>query len=160
MTEPADQEPQSPQEPPSYPPPFQPPPGAAQPMGDAPVADREADPQARMWGMFCHLAALAGFLTAFAHVVIPVGNILGPLVVWLIKKETYPFVNRQGKESLNFQITISICAIAASLLMFVAIGFVLLPAVIVFDIVMIIIASIKANAGENYRYPWSIRFIK
>ena len=55
----------------------------------------------RMWGMFCHLAALAGFI-------IPFGNIIGPLIVWQIKKEEFPFVEDQGKESLKFQISIFI----------------------------------------------------
>ena len=114
----------------------------------------ETDPQARQLGMFCHLAGLAGYvLPAF-------GNIIGPLIIWLMKKDEFAFADSQGKESLNFQISITIYATVATLLMFVCIGFLLLPAVGVFDLVMIIIASIKANKGEPVTYPLCIRFIK
>ena len=98
-------------------------------------------------------------MAAFAYF-IPVGHIVGPLIVWLIKKDQYPFVDRQGKESLNFQITMSICAVVASALMLLLIGFLLLPAIFIYNIVMVIIATVKANAGEGYRYPLAIRFIK
>jgi uncharacterized protein len=119
---------------------------------------KEADPKARMWAMFCHLAAFAGLLP-----VIPAfGSILGPLIVWLIKKDEFPFVDEQGKEALNFQITMLIYGVVAGLSMFICVGFVLLPAVILVDIVFIIIAAIKANDGHHYRYPYPliIRFIK
>src|SRR6476469_8907749 len=86
-----------------------------------PQAGEMMDRNERMWGMFCHLAALAGYIG------IPFGNVIGPLVIWLIKKEDYPFVDDQGKESLNFQITILIAAFVAFLSAFVAIGFVLFP---------------------------------
>lgn len=107
----------------------------------------------RTWGMFCHLAALAGY-------VIPFGSIIGPLVVWLIKKDQMPFVNDQGKESLNFQITVVIAMIVSGVLMFVLIGFLLLAAVAIADLVFVIIAAIQANKGVAYRYPYTIRFIK
>ena len=103
--------------------------------------------------MLCHLGALAGFI-------IPLGNIIGPLVFWLIKKDQYDLVNNQGKESLNFQITVLIAAIICFVLCFVLIGFILLPALLIADIVFIIIAAMKANSGIRYRYPLCIRFIK
>jgi len=107
----------------------------------------------RNWGMFCHLAALAGFvLPAF-------GGIIGPLIVWLIKKDEYPFVNDQGKESLNFQITLLIAWAAAVVLIIVGIGIILLPAIAVIDIILIIMATIQANKGVAYRYPFAIRLI-
>jgi len=106
-----------------------------------------------MWAMFCHLAALAGYI-------IPFGNILGPLVVWLIKKDEIPAVDKNGKESLNFQITLAIASIVCVPLMFIIIGFFLLFAVGIYGLIMVIIASIKTNKGEDYRYPISIRFIK
>ena len=105
-----------------------------------------------MWGMLCHLSALAGFL-------IPTGNIVGPLVVWLIKKDEMPFVDDQGKEAVNFQISVTIYVIVSAVLIFVVIGIVLLPAALIFGLVMTIIASLKANEGEAYRYPLCIRFI-
>ena len=106
----------------------------------------------KMWGMLCHLSALAGF-------VIPFGNIIAPLVIWILKKEEFPFVDDQGKEALNFQISLTIYFIAGAILLIVGIGFVILPIVAVFGLIMIIIASIKANEGEKYRYPITIRLI-
>ncbi len=106
-----------------------------------------------MWGMFCHLAALAGYI-------IPFGHILGPLVVWLVKREEYPFVADQGKEALNFQISITIYGLICIPLVFLAIGILLLIALMVAALVFIVIAAIKANEGTPYRYPLTIRFIK
>ena len=107
----------------------------------------------RTWGMLCHLAAFSGFI-------IPLGNVLGPLVIWLIKKDEMPFVNDQGKESLNFQLTMMIALIISAILVVVLIGFVLLAILAVFQIIVLIIATIKANEGVRYRYPYAIRFIK
>jgi uncharacterized protein len=95
-----------------------------------------------------------------AGLVIPFGNIIGPLVVWLMKKNEIPFVDDQGKESLNFQITIAIALVVSFLLVFVLVGFLLLPAVGIFGLVFTIIAGIKANEGQTYRYPFAIRLIK
>ena len=106
----------------------------------------------RMWAMFCHLSALAGF-------VIPFGNIVAPLVIWLIKKEEYELVLDQGKEAVNFQISMTIYVIASAILIILVIGIPLLIILGIFDLIVIIIASIKANEGEKYRYPLTIRFI-
>lgn len=108
----------------------------------------------RNWGMACHLAALAGYVG------IPLANIIGPLVVWLIKREEHPFIDDQGKEAVNFQITMTIAAIVAFVLCFVLIGFVLLPLVVLFDLIMTIVAAVKVSSGEKYRYPICIRFLK
>jgi hypothetical protein len=108
---------------------------------------------ARTWAMFCHVGAFAGYI-------IPFGHIIAPLIIWLIKKDESPLVDDQGKESLNFQISISIYAIVAALLTFVIIGIVLLIALLMFDVVMVIVATVRANSGERYRYPLCIRFIK
>lgn len=108
---------------------------------------------ARNWAMICHLAALSGY-------VIPFGNLLGPLIVWAIKKDEHPFIDDQGKEALNFQLTMTLVAIGCIVLMFVLIGFLLIGALVVFTLIMIIIASIKANEGVYYRYPLTIRFFK
>jgi uncharacterized Tic20 family protein len=122
--------------------------------------DREANRDARMWAMFCHLAGLA-FL-----VVPAIGSVIGPLVLWLIKKDQYPFVDEQGKEALNFQITMLIYAAVATLLIVLVItaciGIPLAVLVGIADIVLIIVAAIKANDGYHYRYPYPliIRFIK
>ena len=107
----------------------------------------------RTWGMLCHLIAFSG-------VVVPLGSIIGPLVIWLIKKDEMPFVDDQGKESLNFQITVFIGFVLSFILMFVFIGFFLMIALAIFDLVMVIIAAMQANEGVRYRYPFSLRFIK
>jgi uncharacterized protein len=109
--------------------------------------------EARQWGMFAHLAALAGF-------VIPFGNLIGPLVVWQMKKNEMPFVDDQGKESLNFQITVAIAVVVCVLLMVILIGALLLPLVGIGALILTIIGAIKANAGERYRYPFALRLIK
>ena len=126
------------------------------PQGPTAPADQESNRDARMWAMFAHLAGLAGFATA------GIAFILGPLVIWLIKKDQYPFVDEQGKEALNFQITMFIYAIVAGLLWFVCIGIVLLPLVGLADIVFTVIAMLKVNDGYHYRYPHGLifRFIK
>ena len=90
----------------------------------------------------------------------PFGNILGPLIVWLVKKDEYAFVDDQGKEALNFQISITIYSLVSGILILALIGIVLLIAVIIFSVVMTVIAAIKANGGEYYRYPLTIRLVK
>lgn len=107
----------------------------------------------RLWGMLCHLLSFSGYL-------IPFGSVLGPLIVWMIKKDDMPFVNDQGKESLNFQLTMLIAVIISAILCLVLIGFLMLGVVLIFQIVVVIMASIKANDGVKYRYPYTIRFIK
>jgi len=125
-----------------------------QPQPVPPVGQPPVDPpEARTWAMLCHLGG-------FGFVVAGLGQIIAPLVLWLVKKDQFDMVNDQGKESLNFQISISIYAFVAFILCFVLIGFLLLPAVGIFDIIMIIIAAIKAKDGVRYRYPLCIRFIK
>ncbi|RBW67384.1 DUF4870 domain-containing protein [Bacillus taeanensis] len=109
--------------------------------------------EAKTWGMLCHLSALSGFL-------IPFGNILGPLICWLVKKDTDSFIDKGGKESLNFQISMMIYGIISGILTLILIGFLMLAAIAVLEIVYVIIASIKANEGQNYHYPLTIRFIK
>lgn len=144
----------------------QPPPGGgpANSAGAPPMAgpvgpqERETDKDARMWGMFCHLAGLA-FLVP---VVLGVGAVIGPLIVWIIKKEQFPFVDEQGKEAINFQLTMLIYGIVSLVLFLACIGFILLPAVALIDIVLAVIAAVSANDGYHHRYPkpFIIRFIK
>jgi hypothetical protein len=106
------------------------------------------------WAMICHLAALSGFI-------IPFGNVLGPLVVWLMKKDAMPQVDRHGKEALNFQITVTIAMIISILLMFVLIGFLLVFVVGIGALVLTILAAIKVSNGDlDYKYPFAIRMIK
>lgn len=123
---------------------------------EQPQAGREINRDARMWAMFCHLGGLAAFLP-LAPVL---GGVIAPLIIWQIKKDDFTFVDKQGKEAVNFQISMALYALAAALLCFVCIGIVLLPAVCIFDVVFLLIAAVKANDGVHYRYPLTIRFIK
>jgi uncharacterized protein len=106
----------------------------------------------RMWAMFCHISVFAGFI-------IPFGNIIGPIIVWSLKKDQYPLVNDQGKEAINFQISMVIYFLASLLLILVLVGFALLIALFFFNIIIVVVAAIKANEGSYYRYPLCIRFI-
>lgn len=120
------------------------------------IANEELNKDARMWAMFCHLGGLAGLVP-----IIPAfGSIIVPLVIWQIKKNEFPFVDEQGKEAVNFQISMLIYSIICIPLVFICIGVILLVAIGIIDIVFSLIAAIKANNGEHYRYPICIRFIK
>lgn len=114
--------------------------------------------------MFAHLSALAGALLTGAFG--GWGFFIGPLVIWLVKKDTMPFVNDQGKEALNFNITVSAIILVLWILTVVTlfIGAVLtIPLMFVVGVaalVLIVMAGIKANEGVAYRYPFAIRLIK
>jgi uncharacterized protein len=105
------------------------------------------------FSMLCHLSALAGY-------VIPFGNIIGPLIIWLIKREQYPEVDRQGKDSLNFQISMALWVIVSAILILLVIGIFALIALGILNLILIIVASVKSNNGERFKYPLSIEFIR
>lgn len=107
----------------------------------------------RTWGMLCHISALAGF-------VIPFGNIIGPLIIYSMKKEEYPFVADQGRESLNFQISVMVYLLMAFLLLLLVFGILFIIVIPVLSFILTVIASVRANDGEYYRYPLCIHFIK
>lgn len=117
----------------------------------------EVNTHARNWSMLCHLAGLGWLLW---WIVPLIGGIVGPLIVWQIKKDEDAFIDQNGKEALNFQISMLMYFIISGLLCFACIGFVLVPAVAIADAVFAIIASIKAGSGQAYKYPLTIRFIK
>ena len=110
----------------------------------------------RTWAMACHLATFSGTLIP----VVPLlGNIIGPLIIWMIKKDKMPLVDDQGREAINFQISMAIYFVISGVLVFVIIGIPMLMGLGIFDVVVTIIAAIKAYEGENYRYPLCIRFL-
>lgn len=118
----------------------------------------------RQWAMFAHLSALLGGLLTGA--VGGWGSFLGPLIIWLLKKDTMPFVNDQAKEALNFNITVSaiflILGILTVITLFIG-AIVTVPLAIIIGVtalVFIVMASIKANDGVAYRYPFSVRLVK
>lgn len=108
----------------------------------------------KTFGMLCHLSSLC------AYIGIPFGSILGPLIFWLIKKDEMPLVDDQGKEALNFNITATIAAMICIPLIFIGIGFLLLPCVLIIHVVFTVIASVAASKGDAYRYPLTLRLIK
>ena len=108
----------------------------------------------RTWCVLCHAAALLGLFFHF------LGHLLGPLIVWLVKRGDSPEVDAHGKESLNFQISMLIYDAIAAILCVVLIGIPILIALWVLNTVLVIIASIQASEGKFYRYPITIRLIK
>ena len=135
-------------------------PPSAPPPSPPPAEAGAASAEERQWAMIAHLSALIGFLIPFA-------SVIAPLVVWLIKKDTMPFVDDQGKEALNFQITVAIAVIGLVVvgtpLMLILIGFLFIFAAVLVGLaalVFTIIAGIKANEGVAYRYPMTLRLVK
>jgi uncharacterized Tic20 family protein len=111
----------------------------------------------RLWAVLAHVSAFAMYFTV-------IGHLIGPLVIWLAKRDGHPFVGDQGKEALNFQITWTIMMAANVLLLITIIGaFIAVPLFYVlpiYHVVCMIIAAIKANEGVPFRYPLTLRFIK
>src|SRR5438045_435368 len=107
----------------------------------------------RTWCVLCHASALLGLFFHF------LGHILGPLIVWLLKRGDSPEIDAYGKESLNFQISMLIYDAVAAILCIVLIGIPILIGLWRLNTVLVIIASVKAGQGQFYRYPFTIRFI-
>jgi uncharacterized protein len=107
----------------------------------------------RTWSVLCHASALLGLFFHFF------GHLLGPLLVWLIKRGDAPEIDANGKESLNFQISMLIYDIIAGILCLVVIGIFILIALWILNTVFVIIASVKTSEGKIYRYPFTIRFL-
>ena len=107
----------------------------------------------RTWAMLSHFSALCMFI-------FPFGNILAPLIIWLIKKEEMSFVENQAKEVLNFQISMTIYLLISGILCFILIGIPFVIGLGIFNLIITIIAAISANDGKYYRYPINLRLIK
>ena len=118
----------------------------------------------RNMAMLCHLASFAMFVG------IPLGNVVGPLIVWLMKREQSSFIDWHGKESINFQISVTIYGISSGILIVLGIiggilapaliGLVLLPLTLLFALIMTIVATMRANDGIRHQYPLTVRFVK
>ena len=107
----------------------------------------------RTWCVLAHATALVGFLVPVA------GHIVGPLIVWLAKRQDSPEIDAHGKESMNFQISMLIWNIIAGILCLVLIGIPILILLHILNIIFVIVASIQASEGKLYRYPLAIRLI-
>ena len=118
--------------------------------------DGTVDPVKRghTWGTVCHLSALAGYAG------VPLGYVLGPLVVWLCTRDKYAYADDQGKEALNFQLTVLVLTLVCLPLICLCVGVVLLAALHLFNLIFIVVAAIKASRGEAFRYPLCIRFLR
>jgi uncharacterized protein len=101
--------------------------------------------------MIAHLSALAGLVIGL--------NWLGPLIVYLVKKDEHPFIADQSREALNFNLSVFLYIIASAILIIVVIGLILLPVVAIAWLILTIIAAVRANNGESYRYPLTIRLV-
>ena len=137
------------------PPPIEPPPPVT-PATSSPTPPPSPASQARMWNMFCHLGGL-----------IPCIPCVCTILIWQLKKNEFPSVDVHGKAALNFQITVFlvfVAGMAASVVLsFIHLGWLislLMPLVGLAALVCIIIAAIKANNGENFKYPYSLALVK
>lgn len=119
--------------------------------------------QVNTWAMLCHLGALLALL-------LPLFNIIGPLIIWLIMKKKSPFINKAGKESINFQLSVTIYFLIAVFVIWMPslfrssalmlTGYALMLILVIFDFIMVIIAGVKNFKGKEFRYPLTIRFIR
>jgi uncharacterized protein len=116
------------------------------------VPDHYVRSDERTWSIVVHLSALSALL-------IPFGHVLGPLVIWLIKRGEMPMVDRHGKDALNFQITVTLASFVCGLLFVVGIGVVALFVLLVADAILVIMAAVKTSRGEAFRYPFTLRLI-
>jgi uncharacterized Tic20 family protein len=104
--------------------------------------------------------AVVMHLLGFAGFVFPFGNVVAPLILWLVKRSESPFLDRVGKEVVNFQISYTIYVAIAGLLCFVLIGFLILPVIFILWVVFMVIAAVKTGNGEGYQYPFTIRLLQ
>jgi len=138
-------------------------PGTAE-TAAAPAAERDGDDaaatpasdvpkDARQMAMFCHLLGLANY-------VVPFGGVIGPLVLWQMKREEHQFIDQQGRSALNFNITVAIAVLCCIPLIFVLVGTLLIPVIAIAANVCSVLAGIAANEGKNYKYPITFDFVK
>ncbi len=104
------------------------------------------------WGMFTHLSGLIALIS--------IPSPIGPLILWMMRKEQSSFIDRTGKEALNFQISMLLYGLVSAILIFALIGLLLLPIVLITWFVLTIIGGIRVGKGEEYTYPFTIRFVK
>src|SRR5437588_787820 len=111
------------------------------------------DRDERTWAMLCHLSTLVGYC-------VPLGNVLAPLLIWHFKREGAPLVDDQGRESLNFQLSMTLYLVLACVLCLAFVGIPILCGFLLFDLIAVIVAAVEADTGQPYRYPLTIRFVK
>jgi len=107
----------------------------------------------RNWAMLCHLSAFSGFF-------FPFGGIIGPLICWLSKRDDSAWVNVNGRNSLNFQLSMLLYIVLIIPLVIIVIGIPIIIILVTLKVICMIIASVKAAKGEIFRYPLTIPFIQ
>ncbi|HRJ72734.1 MAG TPA: DUF4870 domain-containing protein [Terrimicrobiaceae bacterium] len=132
------------------------PPPIDAPLATPPPPPEPADPVLRQWTVILHLSALAGLL-------VPFGNILAPLIIWLVKKPEIPALQPAGKAVLNFQVSYSLyfvgSFIAAVILSCLVVPIVLPFIVFIAWLVLTILGAVKASNGESYQFPLVMKLI-
>jgi len=116
------------------------------------VGESEVSSDERTWGSVVHASALVGLF-------VPFGNVLAPLVVWLIKREESEFVDANGKEALNFQITWTVLLVLALLSVLVGVGVLVAPIVALAWVVLVVLATVRASENEVYDYPLTVDLV-
>ncbi len=118
----------------------------------SPATPATISKEERNWAMLAHLSGLLAFATL-------IGGVLGPLVMWMIRKDDMNFAADQAKEALNFQITVFVAGLIAGVMCLILIGFALLAILVIIDLILMIVAAVKASEGVSYRYPFNLRLI-
>ncbi len=116
------------------------------------IKDQIPEPE-RNWAMLCHISTFAGYI-------MPLGGILGPLILWLSRKDQSEWIDYNGKQALNFQLSILLYMFLTIPLIFIVVGIPIMVFLVFLEIVCVSIASIKSARGEVYRYPISIPFFQ
>lgn len=116
----------------------------------SPVA---STPESRMWASLAHASAFLGL-------VFPFGSILGPLLIWLVKRDEMPFVDDQAKEALNFNLSMTLYMVVSMLMILVLVGILMIVILSFAWMVLVILAAVQSNEGMAYRYPLTVRFIQ
>lgn len=119
-----------------------------------PYGFTSGDRNEQTYAILAHASSAAGMIG------VPLGFLVGPLIIYLVYGKVSPFVEANARESVNFQISLMIYMAISLVLMFVLVGFLLAGAVTIFGVVEVVIASLKARDGYLYQYPLCIRFIK
>ena len=122
-------------------------------MESSPPAGLQPNHEERQWAMLCHISALLMYATA-------IGGFVAPLIIWLMKRDTMPFVDDQGRETVNFQITIMLALMVAFPFCLIVIGIPIVVGLLLLHFVTTIIGAIKSSEGVLYRYPFCWRVIR
>jgi uncharacterized Tic20 family protein len=122
--------------------------------GTPPAAPENLSEDERTWGMIAHFSSLAFFVLP------PIGCVIGPLVVWALKKDRYPFATEAAKEAINFNVAVLIGYVVCAVLAFAFVGLVLGTALFIYWLVMTIIAGVKASEGFHYRHRFTLRILR